>query len=116
MVHQLGYSLRILAINIVAIVLLVASISAFAGTDVLTWHNDLARTGLNRREWILRHDNVNATDFGKLFISNVDGQIYSQPLIVTGIRGEGFNAYNVLYVATEHDSIYAIDADTGFLL
>jgi len=116
MVHQLGYSLRILAINIVAIVLLVASISAFAGTDVLTWHNDLARTGLNRREWILRPDNVNATDFGKLFISNVDGQIYSQPLIVTGIRGEGFNAYNVLYVATEHDSIYAIDADTGFLL
>ena len=44
MVHQLGYSLRVLAINIVAIVLLVASISAFAGTDVLTWHNDLART------------------------------------------------------------------------
>jgi hypothetical protein len=44
MVHQLGYSLRILAINIVAIVLLVASGSVFVGTDVLTWHNDLART------------------------------------------------------------------------
>ena len=107
---------RGLFIKLVAVPLLLAPTLGFAATDVLTWHNDLARTGLNRREWILRPDNVNPSDFGKLFTFNVDGQIYSQPLIVTGIRGGGFNAYNVLYVATEHNSIYAIDADTGFLL
>ena len=86
MVQHLGYSLRVLGINIVAIVLLVASGSTFAGTDVLTWHNDLARTGLNQREWILRPDNVNVTDFGKLFVANLDGQIYAQPLIVSGLE------------------------------
>jgi outer membrane protein assembly factor BamB len=46
----------------------------------------------------------------------VDGQIYAQPLIVTGLAIPGFSVYNVLYVVTEHDSLYAIDADTGFLL
>jgi hypothetical protein len=84
MVRHLGYSLRVLAINIVAIVLLVASGSTFAGTDVLTWHDDLARTGLNKREF-LRPDNVNVTDFGKLFLASVDWQIYAQPLIVSGL-------------------------------
>ena len=116
MVHQLGYSLRVLAINIVAIVLLVASGSVFAGTDVLTWHNDLARTGLNRREWILRPDNVNAMDFGKLFVANLDGQVYAQPLIVSGLDVPSWGVYNVVYVVTEHNSVYSIDADTGFLL
>jgi outer membrane protein assembly factor BamB len=89
--------------------------SAFA-LDVMTWHNDLARTGVNAREWALRPDNVNVSDFGKLFTASVDGQIYSQPLIVSRVKGLSFNAYNVLYVATEHNSVYAFDADTGFLL
>ena len=116
MVQQLGYSLRVFAINVVGIVLLIASGSTFAGTDVLTWHNDLPRTGLNKREFILRPDNVNVTDFGKLFLASVDGQIYAQPLIVSGLEFSGWGVYNVLYVATEHNSVYAIDADTGFLL
>jgi outer membrane protein assembly factor BamB len=82
----------------------------------LTWHNDLARTGLNKHEFILRPDNVNVTDFGKLFVASVDGQIYAQPLIVSGLEFPGWGVYDVLYVATEHNSVYAIDADTGFLL
>src|SRR5262249_47446647 len=116
MVQHIGYPLRVLAINIVASVLLVASLSTFAGTDVLTWHNDLARTGLNKREWILRPDNVNVTDFGKLFLASVDGQIFAQPLVVSGLEFPGWGVYDVLYVATEHNSVYAFDADTGFLL
>jgi hypothetical protein len=116
MVQQLGSSLRVFAINIVAIVLLIGSGSTFAGTDVLTWHNDLPRTGLNKREFVLRPDNVNVTDFGKLFLATLDGQIYAQPLIVSGLEFSGWGVYNVLYVATEHNSVYAIDADTGFLL
>jgi outer membrane protein assembly factor BamB len=116
MVQHFQYSFRVLAIDVVGIVLLLGSGSTLAGTDVLTWHNDLARTGLNRREWVLRPDNVNATDFGKIFTFNFDGQIYAQPLIVTGERSPTGNVYNVLYVATEHNSVYAIDADTGFLL
>jgi hypothetical protein len=116
MVQQFGYSLRVLAINVVVIVLLLASASTFAGADVLTWHNDLARTGLNKHEFILRPDNVNVTDFGKLFVASVDGQIYAQPLIVSGLEFPGWGKYDVLYVATEHNSVYAIDADTGFLL
>jgi hypothetical protein len=116
MVYQLGYSSRLLAVNIVAIVYLIASGSTFAGTNVLTWHNNLARSGLNTHEYILRPNNVNITDFGKLFMFNVDGQIYAQPLIVSGLKFPGWGVYNVLYVATEHDSLYAIDADTGLLL
>ncbi len=63
-----------------------------------------------------RPDNVNADEFGKLFLTNLDGQVYAQPLIVSALNFPGWGVYNVLYVVTEHDSVYAIDADTGFLL
>ena len=102
--------------KLVATALLFTPISAFAATDVLTWHNNLARTGLNPREWTLTPGNVNVTDFGKLWVANLDGQIYAQPLVVSGLEFPGWDIYNVLYVATEHDSVYAIDADTGFFL
>src|SRR6266567_3265105 len=116
MFHRFRCSYRVFAVKVVATALLLAPSSAFAAVDVLTSHNDLARTGLNRHEFVLRPDNVNASDFGKLFVANVDGQIYAQPLIVAGLEFRGWGVYNVLYVATEHDSVYAIDADTGFLL
>jgi hypothetical protein len=115
MFHHFRYSCRVLAAGVAAAALLFVLSPAFAATDVLTSHNDLARTGLNKREWILRPGNVNATDFGKLFVANVDGQIYAQPLIVAGLELGG-GVYNVLFTVTEHDSVYAIDADTGFLL
>ena len=116
MFHQFRYPYRVPAAEVAAAALLFVLSPAFAATDVLTSHNDLARTGLNKREWILRPGNVSATDFGKLFVANVDGQIYAQPLIVAGLEFPGWGVYNVLFAVTEHDSVYAIDADTGFLL
>ncbi|MBX3188360.1 MAG: PQQ-binding-like beta-propeller repeat protein [Labilithrix sp.] len=73
---------------------------------VLTSKNDAARTGANLREKALTTSSVKATTFGKLFMRPVDGQIYAQPLYVGGVNGK-----NVVYVATEHNSVYAFDAD-----
>jgi uncharacterized protein (TIGR03437 family) len=73
--------------------------------NVLSYQYDLTRAGANRRETILTHVNVNSNSFGKLFSNPVDGYIFGQPLyFATGSR-------NVVYVATEHDSVYAFDAD-----
>jgi hypothetical protein len=113
---QCKYPRRVLAVRLVATVLLLASSGAFAAVDVLTSHNDLARTGQNLREMTLAPKNVNAADFGKLFVAKVDGQLYAQPLIVTGLEIPGRSVYDVLYVATEHDSVYAYDANDGAVL
>jgi len=86
------------------------------GTDVLTWHNDLARTGQNLTETILTPANVNSTNFGKLFVVSIDGQVYAQPLVVSGLSIPGQNVRDVLYIATEHDTVYACDANDGTLL
>lgn len=87
-----------------------------AQTDVLTYHNDNARTGQNNKETILTPVNVNLTQFGKLYTVNVDGFVYAQPLIVRNVNIPGLGTHNVAYVATENNSLYAIDADNGFIL
>lgn len=81
--------------------------------DVVTWHNDNARTGQNLAEKILTPENVNPKTFGKLFVIHTDGKVDAEPLYVhrLEIANRGFR--NVLFVATEHDSLYAFDADTG---
>jgi outer membrane protein assembly factor BamB len=81
--------------------------------DVLTWHNDNARTGQNLEERTLTIHNVNPKTFGKLFTISVDGKVDAEPLYTarSEIPNEEFR--NVLFVATEHDSLYAFDADTG---
>ena len=80
--------------------------------DVLTQHNDSTRTGANLSETILKPSNVNAKQFGKILDVPVDGQIYAQPLVVAGLRIGG-RVRNVVYVATAHNSVYALDGDTG---
>ena len=84
----------------------------FAG--MLTYHNDNARTGLNSNEAILTPANVNMNQFRRLFNIPVDGKVDAQPLYLPALNISG-GIHNVLFVATEHDSVYAFDADTGAL-
>lgn len=83
-----------------------------AGTDVVTYHDDVGRTGLNPNETILTAGNVNATRFGLLRVLAADGKVDAEPLYLSGLTAGG-QQRNVLYVATEHGSVYAFDADTG---
>src|SRR5215469_15395841 len=86
------------------------SAASSGGTDVLTYHNDTSRTGANLNETTLTPQNVNASSFGKLFSYKVDGQVYAQPLVVSHLRIDG-QVHNVLFVATQNDSVYALDAN-----
>ena len=88
-------------------------VSGAAGQDVLTWHNDVARTGQNLRESALTPANVNTKTFGKLFVIAADGKVDAEPLYVQGLPMPNQGTRNVLFVATEHDSVYALDADSG---
>lgn len=77
---------------------------------VYTYHNDLARDGVNDQEYVLTPANVNSGSFGKLFSCPVDGAIYGQPLWVANLSIGG-TTHNVVFVTTQHDSVYAFDAD-----
>jgi hypothetical protein len=80
--------------------------------DVLTYHNNNARTGVAVKENILTLANVNSATFGKLFIVPADGLVDAQPLYLSAVSISGV-VHNLLIVATEHDTVYADDADTG---
>jgi hypothetical protein len=82
------------------------------GTDVTTYHNDNARTGQNLTETTLTPANVNSQTFGLLRNLPVDGKVDAEPLYLSRLRIAG-GIYNVVFVATEHDSVYAFDSDTG---
>ena len=84
--------------------------NGFAG--VFTQHGDIGRTGQNVNESALTLTNVNSTTFGKLFAQAVDGQLYAQPLYVPNVTIAG-QKHNVIYVATEADSVFAFDADSN---
>jgi hypothetical protein len=80
--------------------------------DVVTYHYDNLRTGQNLNETILTPANVNSTKFGKLGAFTVDGLVDAQPLYLSAVAIPSAGTKNVLYVATEHGSVYAFDADS----
>ena len=89
-----------------------ATIAVTDLAGVLTYHNNVSRDGTNSKEYALTTALVTATTFGKLFSCPTDGAIYAQPLWVPRITINSL-AHNVIVVATQHDSVYAFDADTG---
>jgi hypothetical protein len=83
---------------------------------VVTYHYDNARTGANLSETVLTPANVNVTTFGKVGFYSVDGKVDGQPVYLSQVSISGQGAHNVLYVVSEHASVYAFDADSGTTL
>jgi hypothetical protein len=87
--------------------------SSFAQQPFLTSRADISRSGANTNETLLTPTNVNKNSFGRLFSFPVDYVVMGQPLYVPNVNIPGQGTHNVIYVVTEMDSVYAIDADTG---
>jgi hypothetical protein len=83
-----------------------------SSVDVTTYHYDNLRSGQNTNETTLTPANVNQTKFGKLGSFNVDGRVDAQPLYLSNVAIPNVGTKNVLYVVTEHDSVFAFDADS----
>ena len=92
-----------------------SGVAAMAQVNVYTRSYDNARTGANLQETILTPANVNPTSFGKLFTVQTDGEIYAQPLYVSGLAIGG-GTHNVVFVASMLNTVYALDADNGAVL
>lgn len=90
--------------------------AASSGIDVVTYHNDVGRTGANTGETTLTPNNVVEASFGKIGFFSMDGQVDAQPLYLSQLSIPTQGTHNVLYAVSEHDSVYAFDADTGATL
>lgn len=88
------------------------TVSVVQGRDVTTYHYDVARDGLNSTESALNLSNVTSSQFGLIRILGLDGVVDAQPLYLSGLT-IGSQQHNVVYAVSEHDSVYAFDADTG---
>jgi hypothetical protein len=91
--------------------ILVFTAAAATQINVVTYQYDNTRVGSNLHEKILTPANVNSSQFGKLFTHTVDGTVYAQPLYMSHVEIEGKGVHNVVFVATEHNSVFAFDAD-----
>ena len=85
---------------------------ALANVPVLSGHNDSLLSGANTQEILLTPANVNPTNFGNLYNYAIDGYAYAQPLYVPNLTVNSA-VHNVVFAATEHDSVYAFDGDGG---
>lgn len=94
--------------------MLVGAAPSFTG--VLTYRNNNMRTGQNSSETTLTLKNVSVNTFGKLFVIPTDGRVDAQPLYAPNINIPGSGTHNVLFVASENDTVYGFDADTGSTL
>jgi hypothetical protein len=105
-----------IGIGILCVALLLVSLGrrtvAATQVNITTFHNDNARTGQNVSETTLTPSNVNMGQFGLLFSLPVDGFVFAQPLYISNLKISGVT-HNVVFVATEHDGVYAFDGDTG---
>jgi len=105
------------AVELAAIVVFAIAVFGGIGVDaqvnVVTSHNDIARTGQNLNETILTPADVNPTQFGKLFSQPVKGPVYGQPLYASQVAIPGEGTHNVVYVTTNADEVYAFDADSN---
>jgi hypothetical protein len=101
--------MRLSAVQSAIFALTLSSLSCIA--QVTTSQYDNSRTGATLNEKILTPQNVNARQFGKVGAFQVDGPVYAQPLFVPGVEIPGKGMHDVLYIATEHDSVYAFDAN-----
>ncbi|HEY1767477.1 MAG TPA: hypothetical protein VGG26_07465 [Terracidiphilus sp.] len=86
-----------------------------SSVDVTTYHDDVGRTGLNPNETTLTPSNVTSSQFGLLRVLAVDGKVDAEPLYLANLAVNG-QSQNVVFAATEHDSVYAFNADTGVQL
>jgi Bacterial Ig-like domain (group 2) len=86
--------------------------ATITGVNIPTFHVDRNRSGLNAGETLLTPSNVTASSFGKLFSYLVDGYVYGQPLLISNLTMSDGATHNVLFAATENDSVYAFDADS----
>jgi hypothetical protein len=100
--------MKLLAVSCILLDLAVPMTTAVG--QVTTSQYDNMRTGATLNERTLTPQNVNAKQFGKLGAFKVDGAVYAQPLFVPAVEIPGKGKHDVLFVATEHDSVYAFDA------
>ncbi|MGC2401028.1 MAG: PQQ-binding-like beta-propeller repeat protein [Acidobacteriaceae bacterium] len=105
--------LRPCSVAVLAVWFLAAGCTCAISQEVLTYHYNNARTGTNYAESTLTLTNVNSASFGKLFTLAADGLVDAEPLYLSAVPVPGNGTHNLLIVATEHDSVYAYDADTG---
>ena len=84
-----------------------------ATTDVLTYHDDIARTGQNLSETTLTLGNVNSGTFGKLAFYSMDGRVDAEPLYASNVAVPNNGTHNLVIATTENDSVYALDANSG---